>query len=142
MEDLQDLQDRVERRRPNSDKVLQESQIDSVWTFPGFVYRVVDGDTFDAVVDLGHKNYSDSRYRLSAVDTTEIRFVDRTSEEYKSGIEATKFVIDKILGEDVAIHTFKAGSFGRYLAKVELIGEGPSLNEQLLEADLGEEYSR
>ena len=50
------------------------------------VGRVVDGDTIDAVIDLGFYIEITERLRLEGLDTPEIHGVAHASEEYKKGI--------------------------------------------------------
>jgi micrococcal nuclease len=56
------------------------------------VGRVIDGDTIDAVIDLGFYIRITERLRLEGLDTPGIHGVQRTSEEYRKGIEAKAYV--------------------------------------------------
>lgn len=77
------------------------------------VARVVDGDTFDADVDLGFGLKSFMRLRLRGVDSPEPRGASRPE-----GLEATAYARLALEGKDVLIETRKSDAFGRYLARV------------------------
>lgn len=86
------------------------------------IVRVVDGDTFDAVVDLGFGISFKERFRLAGVNTPETYGVKKDTEEYKLGIKATKEVERLCLNKDVIIQTARdtKGKYGRYIANVFL----------------------
>lgn len=57
---------------------------------PDYLYRadiesVVDGDTFDARIDLGFDTAIIETIRMRDIDTREISFVDTDTKEYKRG---------------------------------------------------------
>jgi micrococcal nuclease len=87
------------------------------------VTRILDGDTFDAVVDLGYDVHIEKRFRLLECDTPE-----RNTKGYE---EATKYTSDLILDKEVFIQSEKPDVYGRYLAYV-FIGE-TTLNKMLVE---------
>ena len=82
------------------------------------VVKVVDGDTFDLVVDPGFRLAYADRFRLFGWDTPEMR---RGSDFEKSEARrARQAAVDWIddAGGDVMVRTHKADSFGRWLAEV------------------------
>ena len=96
--------------------------------------RVIDGDTLEALVDLGMNRWSRERLRLAHIDTPEIwRGDDRAR-----GKEARDFVKDTLQEyltkelslyehletHDAIIRTEKEGSFGRFIAEVILSDRG------------------
>lgn len=98
--------------------------------------RVVDGDTFDIVVDLGFKITTHQRIRLQGINTPETYNVKRDSEEYKKGMEAKNFAIQRLESNnyDALIQTEKVtGKYGRYIATVWLADSQTSLNDELVE---------
>ena len=108
------------------------------------VLRVVDGDTVKLWVDLGLASYRRITLRLYGVDTPEIFGVPKESEEYARGMEAKKFVEERLLDKTVWIHTHKdkTGKYGRYLADVffqDADGKHVSISKLLLEDNLAEE---
>lgn len=88
------------------------------------VTNVVDGDTFDAIVELGYDVRIEKRFRLLETDTPE-----RGKKGYK---EATKYTEDLILGKEVYLQSEKPDVYGRYLAFV-FVGE-TTLNKMLVES--------
>jgi micrococcal nuclease len=90
-----------------------------MYEYKAFVKRVVDGDTFDALVDLGFKLYSTQRFRLKYIDTPET-WRPKTISEAKHGAAATKFVVDLIEGKDVIVNSVKIAVYNRYEAIVTL----------------------
>ena len=105
------------------------------------VLRVIDGDTIDCLVDLGFKMSMTERFRLYGVDTPETRTKDK--EEKKRGLEAKKFVRDRIQGENVEIDVTKGqGKFGRYLATVYYYVQEfkVNLNKELVERGHAKRY--
>ena len=94
------------------------------------ITNVVDGDTFDATVDLGFHTLVTHRFRMLELDTPE-----RNKKGYK---EATAFTSKHILDKDVFIQSVKTDVYGRYLAHV-LIGD-TTLSAMLVEEGLAEVY--
>ncbi len=96
--------------------------------FPGGTYRafcqhVVDGDTFDVLVDLGFNQYAYVTVRLHGVDCPEI-FHPADEAERARGVEAQALTRSCIEGKPVRIVSYKdAVTFGRYVADVSYLGE-------------------
>ena len=117
-----------------------------MYQYKAEVLNVVDGDTIDCKIDLGFQVYTKKRIRLARIDTPEIHFVSKDSEEYEKGIESKKFVV-KMIGrsDDIIIDTKKVnnkGKYGRYIGEVYCIkdGEKINLNDKLLEGGLASYY--
>lgn len=102
-----------------------------MFSYSAHVTKVVDGDTFDAVVDLGFSISINTRFRLLNIDTPEKR--TRNKKEKKHGLAATERAKELIEGKDVVIETSKTGKYGRYLAKVYLPEKQRYLFEILIE---------
>ena len=62
------------------------------------VVRVVDGDTADAMIDLGFDTWVKKRIRFYGVDTWESR--TRNLEEKKKGLAAKEYVKDLLQNSD------------------------------------------
>ena len=79
------------------------------------VRRVVDGDTIDVDIDLGHDVWiRNKRVRLVGIDTPESR--TRNKEEKKYGLLAKHFVTEFIpVGSKCILRTKEKGKYGRYL---------------------------
>lgn len=99
--------------------------------YKAIIENVVDGDTLDAIVDLGFKICTKQRLRLARVDTPE-----RTQTGYAT---AGDFVRAACLGKSVKIATSKASKFGYFLAEVTL-EDGKNLSDLLISAGLGVAY--
>lgn len=105
------------------------------------ITRVVDGDTFDVIVDLGFYISFAIRIRLEGINTPETwRPVNEA--ENTHGEEATKFVQDLVdKNPYVRIRTYKHGAsmYYRYTASVffkDDDGNEFSLTDALREAGL------
>lgn len=94
--------------------------------------RVVDGDTCDAMIDLGFEVWVKKRIRFMGVDTWESR--TRNLEEKAKGLEAKAFTKDKLKNSDEGKFTLKSfgtGKYGRVLGELYIKGEENSLNDLL-----------
>ncbi|WP_419791404.1 thermonuclease family protein [Staphylococcus chromogenes] len=81
-----------------------------LYIFKARVLRVIDGDTLEMRIDLGFHTHTVRKVRLLGVDTPE-----RGQVNYN---EAKAFTTGTVLGKNVYVQTYKADSFGRYLADV------------------------
>lgn len=109
-----------------------------------FVYRaqldrVVDGDTYDLLVDLGFRTYKEVRTRMWKVDTAEIYGVKRESEEYQRGQEHGEWVFDWFHDREerewpflVSTHE-DVGVYGRWPALIRS-WDGDRLRDDLIDA--------
>ena len=97
------------------------------------VTRVVDGDTIDALIDLGFDVKYQSRVRLYGIDTPESRTRDK--DEKARGLLAKKFLQEQIdSGDSICLQTKmkdSRGKFGRVLASV--IVDDVNINELMVE---------
>jgi len=86
------------------------------FVFKGTVDRVVDGDTYDIVCDLGFDIYYKIRVRLKGVDTPEVFGKNKSVE----GVQASEYVKQLIQDRTVTIQTYKnaPSSFNRWEADV------------------------
>lgn len=97
--------------------------------------RVVDGDTFDGVLDLGLGVSIQARVRLSGVDTPET-WRPSSEAERQHGLLATKFVRERIEGFECDLvfpsENKKArDKYGRVLGEVFAPGSTVSVNEEI-----------
>jgi micrococcal nuclease len=95
------------------------------------VMNVVDGDTIDALVDLGFKVQVMQRLRLARVDTPE-----RTQPGYAA---ARDFVRGLVEGKEVTITTHKVSKWGYFLADVVI--DGRDVSDMLIASNLGKSYN-
>ena len=113
----------------------------NVYLYNAEVVKVVDGDTFDIVIDLGFDVLKKGRVRLYGVNTPE----SRTSniEEKKMGLAAKEFTDQWLTAANhkVKIETIidKNEKYGRVLAKV-WNEAGECLNDAIIASGLAREY--
>ena len=96
--------------------------------------RVVDGDTCDAMIDLGFNVWVKERIRFYGVDTWESR--TRNIEEKKKGLSAKEFTKDLLENSDEGKFLLKShgvGKYGRVLGELFVKGHETSINELLKE---------
>ena len=100
--------------------------------------RVVDGDTVDALIDVGFDIWFKKRIRFKGVDTWESR--TRNLEEKKLGLAAkarTKELLEKVSSKSgyFRIKSYGLGKYGRVLADVFIMdkdGKQWNVNETLI----------
>ena len=105
------------------------------------VVRVVDGDTADAMTDLGFDTWVKKRIRFYGVDTWESR--TRDLEEKKKGLAAKAYVKDLLENSDdgkFSIISHGVGKYGRVLGELFVKGHESSVNELLKENGHAYEY--
>ena len=103
--------------------------------------RVVDGDTCDALIDLGFNTWVKKRIRFKGVDTWECR--TRDLDEKKKGLAAKAFTKNLLENSDdgkFALRSHGVGKYGRVLGELFVKGEEKSLNQLLLENGHAYEY--
>jgi micrococcal nuclease len=111
------------------------------WIYNAEVKKVIDGDTFDIIIDLGFDTLKKGRVRLYGVNTPE----SRTSnlEEKKMGLAAKEFTDQwlKSANHKVKIETIidKNEKYGRVLAKV-WNEAGNCLNDDIIASGLARAY--
>ena len=103
--------------------------------------RVVDGDTADAMIDLGFKTWVKKRIRFYGVDAWESR--TRNKEEKVKGLAAKAYVKDLLENSDegkFSIISHGRGKYGRVLGELFVKGHESSVNELLKENGHAYEY--
>jgi len=103
--------------------------------------RVVDGDTCDAMIDLGFDTWVKKRIRFMGVDTWESR--TRNLEEKKKGLAAKAYVKDLLENSDEGKFLLKShgvGKYGRVLGELFVKGNEQSVNQLLIENGHAYEY--
>ena len=100
--------------------------------------RVVDGDTVDALIDVGFDIWFKKRIRFKGLDTWESR--TRNLEEKALGLKAkarTKELLEKVSSKSgyFRIKSYGLGKYGRVLAEVFVMdkdGKQWNVNETLI----------
>ena len=103
--------------------------------------RVVDGDTADAMIDLGFNVWVKNRIRFMGVDAWESR--TRNLEEKEKGLAAKAYVKDLLENSDdgkFSIISHGTGKYGRVLGELFVKGHEKSVNDLLLENGHAYEY--
>ena len=103
--------------------------------------RVVDGDTCDAMIDLGFDTWIKKRIRFMGVDTWECR--TRNKEEKVKGLAAKEFTKRLLQDSDdgkFAIRSHGVGKFGRVLGELFVKGHAQSVNKLLIDNGHAYEY--
>ena len=99
--------------------------------------RVVDGDTIDALVDLGFDTWKKVRIRMMGMNAPESR--TRDLEEKKLGLAAKARLIEMLGDGEFTLQSHGVGKYGRCLG--EIFRESDvSLNKQLINEGHATEY--
>lgn len=107
--------------------------------YKAVVKRVVDGDTFIAVIELGFGLFLEKEVRLYPIDTPETN----RKETREAGLKSKKRLKELIENKEVLLVAVKAKEkFGRFIARCFLVDDGFStdVGQILLDENLGEEY--
>jgi micrococcal nuclease len=103
--------------------------------------RVVDGDTLDAIIDLGFDTWKKTRIRFYGINTPESR--TRDLEEKKRGLAAKDRLIEILQANDnkFILQSHGVGKYGRCLGElyVETLGE-TSIQQTLINEGHGVAY--
>ena len=113
----------------------------SKYEYSAKLVRVVDGDTCDALIDLGFNTWVKKRIRFKGVDTWECR--TRDLDEKKKGLAAKAFTKDLLENSDegkFVLKSYGVGNYGRVLADLFVKGNDKSINQLLLENGHAYEY--
>lgn len=100
------------------------------------VLRIVDGDTFDALVDVGFGAYRKIRVRVEGINTPETK-----GEEKPEGLRAKLRAEQLIEMLDVIIQSKKKDSFGRWISRVWL-SDGRDFAQVMLDEGFAVPYKR
>ena len=99
--------------------------------------RVVDGDTVDALVDLGFDTWKKVRIRMMGMNAPESR--TRDLEEKKLGLAAKARLIEMLGDGEFTLQSHGVGKYGRCLG--EIFRESDvSINRQLINEGHATEY--
>lgn len=103
-----------------------------IYTYNALIKRVIDGDTFEAEVDLGFKIWAKDRFRLFGYSAPETH-----GDEKPYGIIAkTKLESLLVVGRIYVIKTTKPDKYGRWLAEI-LYPIDETLNAHLIKQGYG-----
>jgi len=103
------------------------------------IVKIIDGDTFDCIMDLGFDVLLEARVRMMGIDTPESR--TRDLEEKKFGLLAKEYLTEKLATEDIIVTTEvdnEKGKFGRILGWVW--ANGVNVNKQMIDENMAVAY--
>lgn len=109
-----------------------------MYKYKAKVERIVVGDTFDIIIDLGFKITTHQRIRLQCLDSPEIYNVKKNTEEYKKGMAAQEFAQQGLEANNFEVTIVPEKDtriFSRYIAIVWLSENYVSLNKELVDKD-------
>ena len=111
-----------------------------MYEYEAKVVRVVDGDTVDALIDIGFSVWVKKRIRLYGINTPESR--TRDLDEKKLGLAAKEQLKSWIEDNDnkITIKSHGVGKYGRCLGEIYTEGNDESLNKQLVKTGHAVEY--
>jgi len=100
--------------------------------------RVIDGDTIDAMIDLGFSVWVKKRVRLYGIDAPETR--TRNLEEKARGFQTKERLVELLEKSDnkFVLVSHGIGKYGRCLGTI-LIND-TDINQLLIKEGLAEEY--
>lgn len=109
-----------------------------MYEYNATLVRVVDGDTVDALVDLGFDTWKKVRIRFYGMDAWESRTRDK--EEKVKGLAAKNRVVElmDLAGGKFTLRSHGVGKYGRCLG--ELIIDGTNINQQLINEGHAKKY--
>lgn len=92
------------------------------YTYHAKLLRVIDGDTIEVFLDLGHDIWVKRKLRILDLDTPEMRI----KEQRERAIEAKEYLQANI-SEDLTVRTIETDSFGRWLSDVWYQKDGETI---------------
>ena len=109
------------------------------YIYRGKLERVVDGDTVDALIDVGFDIWVKKRIRYKGLDAWESR--TRNLEEKKKGLaakERNKELLEKVSSKPgyFRIKSYGVGKYGRVLGEIfieDIDGNQYNVNQKLIE---------
>ena len=113
----------------------------NLYTYNAKVERVVDGDTVDALEDLGFDTWKKVRIRLMGMNAPESR--TRDLNEKAKGLASKKYLHDLLESYDF-IFTLKShgvGKYGRCLGEIFLEDLYISVNQKMINEGHATEYN-
>jgi micrococcal nuclease len=111
-----------------------------MYTYNAKLDRVVDGDTIDALVDLGFDTWKKVRIRMHGIDAWESR--TRDLEEKEKGLDAKNRLIELLENNqnEFILVSHGVGKFGRCLGEIFLPPGDDSINNLLIAEGHAKEY--
>ena len=111
------------------------------FSYNATVVKIIDGDTVDALVDVGFSIMTKKRIRFLGINTPESRTRDK--EEKVRGLAAKDRVVELLSENDnkfVIIKSHGVGKYGRCLGELFVDGHEESINQVLVNEGHAVEY--
>ena len=102
--------------------------------------RVLDGDTIDAMIDLGFNTWVKKRIRFMGIDAPETR--TRDAVEKVAGYKCKERVVDLLEANDnkAELISHGVGKYGRVLGVIRVKSHRESINDILISEGLAKVY--
>lgn len=103
------------------------------------VVRVVDGDTFIAMIDMGFDTFVSKYVRLAGINTAELKSSDPVErQKAQQGKDALEHILP--IGTEFYLDSKKLDPYRRPIAVVQLPGQEKTINQQMLDSGLARVY--
>jgi len=105
--------------------------------------RIIDGDTVDAVIDLGFDVSVHKRIRLAGIDTPESR--TRDLEEKKRGLASKARLEEMLEGGEFILESKEVGKYGRVLGTLfveKITDDNLTAEPQIMKVNINEALVR
>ncbi len=113
----------------------------AAWRYQAKLDRVIDGDTVDAMIDLGFSTHRSIRIRFYGINTPESRTRDKS--EKKRGLASKARLVEILEADDnqFVVQSLGVGKYGRCLGILytESLGD-TSVQQTLIDEGHGVEY--
>ena len=127
----------MENEKAENQELARRNKVDK-YIYRGKLERVVDGDTIDALIDVGFDIWVKKRIRYKGIDTWESR--TRNLEEKALGLKAkehNKELLEKVSSKPgyFRLKSYGTGKYGRVLAEIfieDTDGVRYNINDQLI----------
>ena len=118
-----------------------------MYDYKAKLIRVIDGDTIDAMIDLGFNTWVKKRIRLAGINAYETRTRDKKEKE-KGLLAKRRFQQILKEGEEFTFKSHGVGKYGRCLGDVYVVKryiksdryQGKSVNQMMIKEGHAKEY--
>lgn len=107
-----------------------------IYNYNALITNVVDGDTVDAIIDLGFNVNLNVRIRLAGINTPEMKDKDLLIREKAK--QAKEFLSNKVLNKNILLDSKGLDKYGRWIGTIHLDEE--VINKSLIDSGLAIPY--
>ena len=110
------------------------------FSYNATIVKIIDGDTVDALIDVGFSIMTKKRIRFRGINTPESRTRDK--EEKVRGLAAKDRVVELLSENDnkFVLKSYGVGKYGRCLGELFVEGHEESVNQVLINEGHAVEY--